>query len=149
MPAPERRRDPLSPGVVFRHDGRRQPEGRVVGESDRLRFRLERPNTNDGAEDFVAPRSAVEGDVSQDRRLEIIALVEARRPRSAAGDRRARRLRSLDRRHDLIMLPLRNERSQQHARLKPVADGDLARLLDEPVQEWSVKTLMHKNAGCR
>jgi len=71
---------------VARPDSRSQAVGSIVGDSDCIRFSIERNYRGNRTEDFFACDAGSVVDVVENRGLQVIALSELLRPAAADGD---------------------------------------------------------------
>src|SRR5262245_43039120 len=110
----------------------------VVGEGDRLVLVGEGDGGDDGAEDLLPGDRHLVAGVGEERRLDVVAACQVRRPAAAAGERGTFGLAARDEALDAVALRGRDERAHHHPGFARIADLDLPREVDEPARELVV-----------
>src|SRR5262249_43727665 len=107
-----------------------KPERRVVGEPQGVLLVLERRYGGEGAEHLLLEDAHLASDVGEYRRLDEIAVLEARNPCGASAGDEAGALVAAKTAigQDAIALPGRDHRPQLGSRIEGIADADGFRL---------------------
>src|SRR5207253_10206851 len=122
-----------------------EPVVRVVGERDRLGLVPEADGGDHGAEDLLARDRHVVAGVGEERRLDVVAAGEVRRPPAAAGERGTLLPAAGDVALDALALGRRDERPDDDAGLVRIADPERRTLLGQAARDGLVDRLLDEH----